>query len=128
MISAEQLRDEPISRLDQASCLLHASLRFKEPGTPRRDPIMVQLAVVDAELVRRLELSGVTTETALPQRGSPVAADFEGTTDQELERELGELAVSARLSRQGSAVRLAVVNRIRAIDAELSRRAEERSQ
>jgi hypothetical protein len=69
----------------------------------------------------------LTTTTHVPQRGNPVALDFEGRTDDELETMLRDLAVSAGFSEQGSVARNTAVKHMRAIDQELARRAAEQS-
>jgi hypothetical protein len=63
----------------------------------------------------------------VPQRGTPVAQDFDDMTDQDLEKELRELAIGAGIAPQDSAVRVAAVNRMQALDAELARRWQERA-
>jgi hypothetical protein len=68
--------------------------------------------------------AGMTT-MHIPQRGNPVVQDFDGISDEDLERELREIAIGAGISPQDSAVRVAAVNRMQAIDKELSRRREE---
>jgi hypothetical protein len=64
--------------------------------------------------------------THVPQRGYPDWRDFDGFSDEDLERELRELAIGAGIAPKDSAVRVAAVNRMQAIDKELARRAEER--
>jgi hypothetical protein len=125
MICAEQLRKEPVSSLDQARYLLAASVDLTL-SVLGRDPFQDPLDAINSELWRRLKERG-NPVAHVPQRGNPVTQAFDGVTDQELEHELGELAISSGLAKQGSVVHLVVVKRIRAIDAELSRRAEERS-
>jgi hypothetical protein len=94
-----------------------------------RDPMLEgQLVDVEAELVRHLEEMQATTTAHAPERGNPVSKDFDGISDEDLERQLRDLAIGTGLSPQDSAVRVAAVARMRAIDAELRRRAEERDQ
>lgn len=69
----------------------------------------------------------MTTTAHVPQRDNPIALDFDGRTDDELETILRDLAVSAGFSEQGSVARDTAVKHMRAIDQEIARRAEEQS-
>jgi hypothetical protein len=122
MISAEQLPKEPVSSLGQARYLLAASADLTW-GVLGRDPFQDAIC---SGLRRRLEELGNRVVRVL-QRGNPVARDFDGVTGQELEHELGELAIGCGLAKQGSVIHLMVVKQITAVDAGLSRRAEEQS-
>jgi hypothetical protein len=117
MISAEQLRKEPVSSLGRARYLLVASadLTWSVLG---RDPSQDQLDAIDSGFWLTLAERG-NPVAHVPQRGDPVAQDFGGVTGQELEQELGELAISSALAKQGSVIHLMVVK--------LSRRPEEQS-
>lgn len=122
----ERLRGEHIAVLDQGRYLLGAALDAWRPETlAERHPFEDQLVDINAELARRWGIVGTTATQALPQRGSQ---DFDGLSDQELEHELDGLTVSNALSVRGSAAYVVAVNRIRAIDGELARRAEERGE
>jgi hypothetical protein len=121
----EQLRGEHTVNLAHGCHLLYAAMDLDM----ERDPLLDdQLVDVEAELMRRVEEVRAATTAPLPERGNPVGQDFDGISDAELEHELRDLAISSGLAEQGSVIHLMAMKRMRAIDAELARRAGERDQ
>jgi hypothetical protein len=120
----ERLRGEPTVNLAHGCHLLYGAQDLDmEPDSLLDD----QLADIEAELIRRVEAARATITAHLPERDNPAVQDFDGISDQELEHELRDLAISSGLAEQGSVIHLMAVKRMRAIDAELARRAEERT-
>jgi hypothetical protein len=120
----ERLRGEHTATLDRGRYVLAAALDLDMEDNPL---LQDQLTDMDFEVARRAKAHVVTT-THVPERGNPVAQDFDDVPDEELERELHELGISYALSARDCAAHVAIVNRMQVIDAELARRAEERHQ